>query len=61
MQCSMRIRIPIAKSFGELLVGDRPELEEVLGEGYNVSYEYDQGPSICERDVWLLEEYVELT
>lgn len=48
MQCSMRIRIPIAKSFGELLVGDRPELEEVLGEGYNVSYEYDQGPSICE-------------
>uniref|UniRef100_A0A2K1XHY1 Wall-associated receptor kinase galacturonan-binding domain-containing protein n=1 Tax=Populus trichocarpa TaxID=3694 RepID=A0A2K1XHY1_POPTR len=48
-------------SFGELLVGDRPELEEVLGEGYNVSYEYDQGPSICERDVWLQEEYVELT
>jgi len=48
MQCSMRIRIPIAKSFGELLVGDRPELEEVLGERFNVSYEYDQGPSICE-------------
>ncbi|KAG6745811.1 hypothetical protein POTOM_050321 [Populus tomentosa] len=48
MQCSMRIRIPIAKSFGELLVGDRAELEEVLGEGLNVSYEYDQGPSICE-------------
>lgn len=48
MQCSMRIRIPIPKSFGELLVGDRPELEEVLGERFNVSYEYDQGPSICE-------------
>ncbi|KAL3570820.1 hypothetical protein D5086_028069 [Populus alba] len=43
MQCSMRIRIPIAKSFGELLVGDRAKLVEVLGEGFNVSYEYDQG------------------
>ncbi|KAL9337587.1 hypothetical protein Peur_069356 [Populus x canadensis] len=46
MQCSMRIRIPIAKSFGELLVGDRPELEEVLGDRFNVSYQYDQGTSL---------------
>ncbi|KAJ6676984.1 LEAF RUST 10 DISEASE-RESISTANCE LOCUS RECEPTOR-LIKE PROTEIN KINASE-LIKE 1.2 [Salix viminalis] len=46
-QCSMRIRIPIAKSFDQL-VGDRQDLEEVLGDGFNVSYEYDQGPSICE-------------
>ncbi|KAG5229887.1 serine/threonine-protein kinase [Salix suchowensis] len=46
-QCSMRIMIPIAKSF-DRLVGDRQDLEEVLGDGFNVSYEYDQGPSICE-------------
>ncbi|KAB5524394.1 hypothetical protein DKX38_022143 [Salix brachista] len=46
-QCSMRIMIPIAKSFDQL-VGDRQDLEEVLGDGFNVSYEYDQGPSICE-------------
>ncbi|KAJ6687783.1 LEAF RUST 10 DISEASE-RESISTANCE LOCUS RECEPTOR-LIKE PROTEIN KINASE-LIKE 1.2 [Salix koriyanagi] len=46
-QCSMRIVIPIAKSFGEV-VGDRRDLEEVLGDGFNVSYKYDQGPSICE-------------
>ncbi|KAF9667581.1 hypothetical protein SADUNF_Sadunf15G0038300 [Salix dunnii] len=46
-QCSMRIRIPIAKSFDQL-VGDRQDLEKVLGDEFNVSYKYDQGPSICE-------------
>ncbi|KAJ6881856.1 hypothetical protein NC651_028458 [Populus alba x Populus x berolinensis] len=48
MQCSIRFKIPIPVESFRRLTGDTPELEQVLGEEFNVSYKYDQGPSICD-------------
>jgi hypothetical protein len=47
-QCSVRIKIPIPVSSFRRLTGNISELEQVLGEEFNVSYKYDQGPSICD-------------
>jgi len=47
-QCSIRIKIPIPVSSFRRLTGNISELEQVLGEEFNVSYKYDQGPSICD-------------
>ncbi|KAI5568845.1 hypothetical protein BDE02_12G040700 [Populus trichocarpa] len=47
-QCSVRIKIPIPVETFRRLTGNRSELEQVLREEFNVSYKYDQGPSICD-------------
>ncbi|KAL9372410.1 hypothetical protein Peur_034654 [Populus x canadensis] len=48
-QCSIiRIKIPIPVESFRRLTGNISELEQVLGEEFNVSYKYDQGPSICD-------------
>ncbi|KAB5531828.1 hypothetical protein DKX38_018498 [Salix brachista] len=47
-QCSFIIKIPILSASFDRLTGDRAELERVLAEKFNVSYKYDEGPSICD-------------
>ncbi|KAB5560968.1 hypothetical protein DKX38_005925 [Salix brachista] len=47
-QCSLIIKIPIPVASFNRLTGDRADLERVLGEKFNVSYKYDQSPSICD-------------
>ncbi|KAJ6707475.1 hypothetical protein OIU85_027796 [Salix viminalis] len=47
-QCSLIIKIPIPVASFNQLTGDRADLERVLGEKFNLSYKYDQGPSICD-------------
>ncbi|KAJ6418545.1 hypothetical protein OIU84_001828 [Salix udensis] len=47
-KCILRIKIPIRAASFDRLTGDRAELERVLAEKFNVSYKYDQGPSICD-------------
>ncbi|KAG6752913.1 hypothetical protein POTOM_042954 [Populus tomentosa] len=47
-QCSIWFKIPIPVESFRRLTGDRPDLKQVLGEEFSVSYKYDQGPSICD-------------
>ncbi|KAF9671369.1 hypothetical protein SADUNF_Sadunf12G0040200 [Salix dunnii] len=47
-QCNLIIKIPIPAASFNRLTGDRADLERVLAEKFNVSYKYDQGPSICD-------------
>ncbi|KAJ6672638.1 hypothetical protein OIU85_013924 [Salix viminalis] len=47
-QCIFIIKIPIPSASFDRLTGDRADLERVLAEKFNVSYKYDQGPSICD-------------
>ncbi|KAG6753889.1 hypothetical protein POTOM_041893 [Populus tomentosa] len=47
-QCSIWFKIPIPVESFRRLNGDTPDLEQVLGEEFSVSYKYDEGPSICD-------------
>lgn len=45
-QCSIWFKIPIPVESFRRLTGDTPDLEQVLGQEFNVSY--DEGPSPCD-------------
>ena len=47
-QCSIWFKIPIPVECFLRLNGDTPDLEQVLGQEFNVSYKYDEGPSFCD-------------
>ncbi|KAG6752912.1 hypothetical protein POTOM_042953 [Populus tomentosa] len=47
-QCSIWFKIPIPVESFRRLTGDGPDLEQVLRQEFNVSYRYDEGPSICD-------------
>nr|TKR63950.1 hypothetical protein D5086_0000320540 [Populus alba] len=47
-QCSIWFKIPIPVESFRRLNGDRPDLKQVLGQEFSVSYKYDEGPSICD-------------
>ncbi|KAB5531829.1 hypothetical protein DKX38_018499 [Salix brachista] len=47
-QCGLIIKIPFPVASFDRLTGDRADLERVLAEKFSVSYNYDEGPSICD-------------